>query len=245
MSKPTAVIEDKPQNTVIVNQPPKPGYEAAMPLLVSSFWVVVLLVAASIYKNKLQPKLEEVKRSLALPLKTEQRIYAVLGQILNEANADRVVLYQLHNGQEYYSGYSYSKVTATHESLREGISSVVETVKETPTSLFAEELTVLKDSWRAKTKLLITPGTLENNTCKQRLLKWGTEAYYAYQLVDNDKEIGILQIQYCHSDKITQLEENIGELVGVVNSLIVPEQRDVERVKLFFGIFDAIRGQRG
>jgi hypothetical protein len=232
----------EPTSTVVV-QTPQPGLHTLVPVVLNSLWIIGFIVAVSLYRTKLQPKLEEVKRSLALPLKTEQRIYAVLGQILNEANADRVVLYQLHNGQEYYSGYSYSKVTATHESLREGISSIVDRVKETPTSLFAEELTVLKESWKQNHKLLVTPGTLENSTSKQRLLRDGTEAYYGYQLVDANKEIGILQIQYCHLNKITQLEDNIGELVGVVNSLIVPEQRDVERVKLFFGIFDALKNR--
>lgn len=239
----TKTTETKdPNNTVIVNSP-KSGYETLIPVANSVVLAVVAIILTNLYRTKLQPKLEEVKRSLALPLKTEQRIIAVLGQILNESNADRVVVYQLHNGQEYYSGYSYSKVTITHESLNEGISSIVERVKETPTSLFAEELTLLKTSSKPEVPLLITPGSLENSSSKQRLLRDGTAGYYGYYLVDDKKEIGILQIQYCHSDRITQPNKDVLDLVGVINSLIVPEQRDVERVNLFFGIFDVFKGK--
>lgn len=56
-----------------------------------------------------------VKSPIIDEIDIDDKIYKKLWQALARFNADRVMVYQYHNGEQYFSGRHIKKYTATHE----------------------------------------------------------------------------------------------------------------------------------
>jgi len=63
--------------------------------------------AAAVVEAAKSPIIEEID--------VDDRIYKKLWQALARYNADRVMVYQYHNGEQYFSGRHIKKFTVTHE----------------------------------------------------------------------------------------------------------------------------------
>lgn len=193
-----------------------------------SLGIIGLLVLAWVSKNILQPKLSAAKRVLALPVETERHINGLLGRILATSAASRVLVAQFHNGQSYYSGYSYSKLTITHEVVDAGVASIAFNMKEIPLSLYAEDLALVKQSTN-KYVFITSDSFVSNRTSsvsRQRMLRMGVEGYYCFLLqgiVDKeDREIGAVFLQYGDLDRVRNISNEIEELIATVESYLVP-----------------------
>lgn len=57
-------------------------------------------------------------------LNNNQHIRDILLEMRLEFDADRVLLYQFHNGDQYASGASYKKASITHQAIKRGIAPV-------------------------------------------------------------------------------------------------------------------------
>lgn len=205
--------------------------------------VTVLLVFAWVMRNVLQPKIESARRSLALPVEIERTINTILGRILAETEASRVLVAQFHNGQNYYGGYSYSKLTVTHEAISPGVGALSFNLKEIPLSLYAEDLEIVKQS---PTKYaFITPESFTNprssGVSKQRMLRMGIDGYYCFLLRGNvnkeDCDIGAVFLQYNSLERVHTINARIEELVATIESYIVPS---IESRSLSVRVFDAL-----
>jgi len=72
--------------------------------------------------NKYDAKRKE-KNILHEHSKRNQNVYTALEYTMEEFGADRVYVYEFHNGDIYYSGGSQQKFSCTYEEVKEGISS--------------------------------------------------------------------------------------------------------------------------
>jgi hypothetical protein len=82
---------------------------------------------ASIATVIIRAKMDRAQRPCKLQKHTVQNedVYKALEFMLSNLNADRVVVYEFHNGDVYYSGSSQQKFSNTYEVLAEGISSEI------------------------------------------------------------------------------------------------------------------------
>lgn len=208
-----------------------------------SLGIIALLVLAWVSKNILQPKLSAAKRSLALPVETERTINTLLGRILAESMASRVLLAQFHNGQNYYGGYSYSKLTVTHEALSVGTAALAFNIKEVPLSLYAEDIALINQNLLLKQTryAFITPDSFKTPVCKQRMLRMGVEGYYCFILrgiVDKEEvDVGAIFLHYTTLDKVRAINKALEELILTVESYIVPNN---ESTNIWVKMYESI-----
>jgi hypothetical protein len=255
----TNIIKQDKSGASVITVPPNSQDDAPIKdkLIVvggQTLGLVSLLVLGWVSKNILQPKLSAAKRSLALPVETEHHINSLLGRILAESCASRVLIAQFHNGQNYYGGYSYSKLTITHETVDNGVATVAFNLREIPLSLYAEDLALVKkkayDNEEFQELLptnyvFITPNSFgdskNSSTSKQRMLRMGVEGYYCFLLRGNvdkeERDIGAVFVQYNSLDKVRSINRKIEELVATIESHLVPH---IESTNIFIKVLDKL-----
>ena len=87
----------------------------------------VIAALASVFGILVKAKIDKSHKSCKLTKHTIQNedVYKALEYTLKELEADRVVVYEFHNGDVYYSGSSQQKFSNTYEVLSEGVSSEI------------------------------------------------------------------------------------------------------------------------
>lgn len=87
-----------------------------------------------------------LKETLPRQAQTDLRIIKKLEEVKELLNADRVQVYDFHNGTHYANGRSAVKITCTYESCRYGIKSYQNTLSAIPISCLPNFIsTLLKD----------------------------------------------------------------------------------------------------
>jgi len=210
-----------------------------------SLGVLTLLILVWVHKYILQPRLASVKRTLSLPLEVDRSINQMLGNLLEKSNASRVMVAQFHNGQKYYSGYSYEKLTMTHEAVENGVSAFALTLRDIPLSFYSEEILLAKKNKEYNKITFITPDTLVNSTSKQRMLRNGVEGYYCFMLqteIDGEvRDIGVIFIQYLDLHCVREITSDMSNLIATIESYLSPNESENNVSKLFgelFGVFN-------
>ena len=66
-----------------------------------------------------------------------KNIYKILNNLRSETNADRVYIYQFHNGGKYFSGMPRQRMSCTYEIVSEGVSSECEEIKDLKCSIYS------------------------------------------------------------------------------------------------------------
>ena len=62
------------------------------------------------------------KMSVVSDILVSEKIYLILKRLIDDTGADRISIFQFHNGNYFYTGNSIEKMTNTHEVALQGIS---------------------------------------------------------------------------------------------------------------------------
>ena len=111
------------------------------------------------------------------------RIHEVLTELRVKTDSARTQVVQFHNGGHFLDGISMTKMSLTHESLENGVSSEMDTKKELMLSLCVEGLRLLLED---DPKVYIT-AELDDSWCKQ-LLQHGNVVAFAFLPLRNKKK---------------------------------------------------------
>ena len=163
----------------------------ALTALISAFTGVLLSV------TKLKKQVEEtipskVRRQSGIDTEIIRR----MEQVKELLNADRVQLYDFHNGEHYANGRSALKTSCTYEVLRQGITSHQMKLQSIPLSCIPKFIKTLLDKNQLEVKDIedlkeIMPATYS--------LKKTQDIKSFYDIILNNKQgepIGFIAIQY-------------------------------------------------
>ena len=180
--------------------------EVGMVLAAVAAGIFTIVVPILLKKNKNEGDESEI---LGYPKNLNWDVHSRLHEILTElrvrTDAARCQLVQFHNTGYFLDGISMKKMSLTHESLENGVSSEMSVKKDLLLSLCIEGLRLLLEDDH---KIHIT-STLEDSWCKQ-LLQSSNVVAFSFLPVRKSKEIvGYIMVQWCSWNKADTADEHV------------------------------------
>ena len=156
------------------------------------------------FKIKLDKVMDEKKSDIPKKIGKQSEMDCL---IMKEAeklkeflNADRVQVYEFHNGTHYANGRSALKTTCTYETCRYGISSCLNILSGIPLSIIPNFIKTLLDRGELLVKDLedIKPTMPSTYALKNTM---GIKSFYDV-VIRNDvgEPVGFVAVQFCSSD---------------------------------------------
>lgn len=163
----------------------------ALTALISAFTGVLLAF------TKLKKQVEEtipskIKRQSGIDTEIIRR----MEQVKELLNADRVQLYDFHNGEHYANGRSALKTSCTYEVLRQGITSHQMKLQSIPLSCIPKFIKTLLDKNQIEVKDI---EDIKDTMPATHSLKKAQDIKSFYDIILNNKQgepIGFIAIQY-------------------------------------------------
>lgn len=130
-------------------------------------------------------------------------INETLTELRVKSDCARTQIVQFHNGGQFLDGISMKKMSLTHESLRNGVSTEMSVKKDLLLSMCVDGLTLLtKDT----PNLYITE-TLDDSWCKQLLQNSNVISFSFLPLRKHNDIIGYIMCQWCSLAKVDEIDE--------------------------------------
>ena len=92
-------------------------------VIASSLIVAFATISSILLKEYFQNKRKKTNCSIQDFTQKSQNIQKALDFLMNRIKADRIYVYEFHNGDHFYSGSGQQKFSCTYESLGPGVSS--------------------------------------------------------------------------------------------------------------------------
>lgn len=146
------------------------------------------------------------KRTIKDSIEIGNKVDKVLDKLLEETNADRVFVFQFHNGSYFYTGNSIDKMTNTHERCSPGISYEQLKYREVGTAPFRFFLEkVVKENVYSCPDI----SSISHYNTKLMMLDRGTKSFIIRVMNDAFKRpVGFIGIDFVKSNKdITKVDE--------------------------------------
>ena len=174
----------------------------------------------------------DIKRQSEVDMKIIKR----LEEAKECLNADRVQIYDFHNGVHYANGRSAIKITCTYEACRYGIKSYQNHLSGLPISCLPNFISTLLNDGKFECKDI---KELENEYPATYSFKKNMDIKSFYDVVFHNEDgdvVGFIAIQLCNNEFNINQEE-IQRLVGYVEaelSILIEEQNrqeDISKIK--------------
>ena len=156
------------------------------------------------FKTKLDKVMDEKKSDVPKKIGKQSEIDCLImkeAENLKELlNADRVQVYEFHNGTHYANGRSALKTTCTYETCRYGISSCLNILSGIPLSIIPSFIKTLLDRGELLVKDLedIKPTMPSTYALKNTM---GIKSFYDVVIRNEVGEpVGFVAVQFCSSD---------------------------------------------
>lgn len=179
--------------------------------------------------NELQNKKESnVKDTLVRQSQTDLRIIKKLEEVKEVLNADRVQVYDFHNGIHYANGRSAVKLTCTYESCRFGIKSHQNSLSGVPISCLPNFVSHLLENGEFKCKDI---EELKDQFPATYSFKKNMEIKAFYDIVFHNSEgdiVGFIAIQFCNN-KYNIDEETVQKLVWYIESELTDLMNNINK----------------
>jgi len=131
------------------------------------------------------------------------RINETLTELRVKSDCARVQLVQFHNTGEFLDGISMKKLSLTHESLRNGVSTEMSIKKDLLLSMCVDGLTLLTKDIPS---LYITE-QLDDSWCKQLLQNSNVISFSFLPLRKYNQIVGYVMCQWCSLSKVDAIDE--------------------------------------
>lgn len=166
--------------------------------IITAFATLGATVLSLWLRQKHEHRLKE-KNILKEHSKRNQNVYAALKYTMGKSNADRVYVYEFHNGDVYYSGGSQQKFSCSYEEVKEGISSEAQNSQNFRVSNFHHFIDRLINE---EGFCCDTVDAIEDVTFKHLLQDRGVKSFYAVPIKTlSGKIIGLLGIDYVKKER--------------------------------------------
>lgn len=167
----------------------------------------------SVYMQQYYKKQEKLEYQNSLldtkkePIQNFDKLNSLLKSILDYYDCDRVVLYEIKSGYAFYnSDKTIQKISATHEVVSEGSSSVLERYQNIPINIFSDFISSVTSDKKA---MLVPDVSKEKRLAVKVILSTtGTLSEYSVGVwTSDDKLIGTLSIDFIRSKKVLFIDQ--------------------------------------
>ena len=176
-------------------------------MVAAALLVGVAFVWMSVRKQLKTTLLKSNSKFLKMPdtcrWASHTRIHETLTELRVKCDGARTQIVQFHNGGHFLDGISMTKMTLTHESLRNGISSEFHIKKDLLLSMCVDGLTLLT---KDLSTLHITE-ELGDSWCKQLLQNSNVISFTFLPLRKHNQVIGYVMCQWCSLSKVDGIDE--------------------------------------
>ena len=189
------------------------------------------IICYFVVKKKISDYLQEIKDNLNVgskipkQAKSDMEIIKRMEQVKEILNADRVQVFEFHNGEHYANGRSALKFSCTYEVYRAGVTSVQTKLSSIPISCVPHFVTTLLDGEFVKIKDLETikdamPATYE--------IKKSIDISSFQDLIIRNGEnepVGFIEVQWCKGSKMKTDDRELYRLATYVEERILSEMK--------------------
>lgn len=148
------------------------------------------------------------------------KIQILMYHMLRSYNADRVSIYEFHNGGHNLQGIEFKKTSGTYEAVELEIKPIIKEMQNLPISInpLWSKLLATKESIKVK-----SVSDLEDVFLKSYLDAQSIKAYYSMLLVDyGDSPIGFISLEfYSHERNLNDKEYNDFENTSIKISTLI------------------------
>lgn len=128
-------------------------------------------------------------------VREDNEIITRIDDMIDEVEADRISVFQFHNGGEYYSGKGMQKLSCTYESVKPGVSRTQLDMQNVPVSACYATLEKLMED--REFHCIDVEADYPASACKHLLLESGVKSTYQYAIFNLDgKAIGLLRADF-------------------------------------------------
>lgn len=166
-------------------------------------------------------------------VKVSEKINEALEQILIEANADRVTLYQYHNGSQNLAGIPFAKISSTNEVCNLGIHSLQEETQNIPSGMMVWWIKSVHDH---PLKIPCIDCIQEEDRGVYEIYKArGCKSVYSFEITSvKGMPVGYVTIEYLkepkdlHEDKLETIKDTVTKLGGCITCLLKEMYFDIK-----------------
>lgn len=156
----------------------------------------ITAIAVIWYRNYLHKKNKDMEVcKVQKNITQDKEIIDTLEELRIRHSADRLTVFQFHNGGDYYTGKSIQKISMSYEVVGKGIQRIIEGAQNIPVSACNASLKPLLDNWC--TSYYDINNDFPESLCKMHQLNAGNKSTYQWGLFDLDRNvIGIMTLDY-------------------------------------------------
>ena len=182
-------------------------------------------VCFKVFKTKIDEFLKTWQGSVSSKVpkqsQTDIKILKRMEEVKELLNADRVHIYEFHNGEHYANGRSALKISCTYEVCKAGVSSVQRECMSIPISCISSYIASILDNPIVEIK------DIEN--CKEKMpatynLKFsqGIRAFENVVILNKSKEpVGFIEIQWFDKKNFAKNEHELLRLAAFIEENIL------------------------
>jgi hypothetical protein len=160
--------------------------------------VVVALIGAGYFKRYNDTKKESYSKSkLMEQIRRDEIVHIAIRDLRRKYNADRIYIWQFHNGGNFYTTYPMQKTSITYERCSDGLERKSEKYQNMLISNFTGYIKQVIDIEMFYLDIKDMEDLLVRSMCQQ----YGTQSHVAVPIFDDKQHlIGILSLDWVFSE---------------------------------------------
>lgn len=189
-----------------------------------------IIVCYFVVKKKIADYFKDIKKNLSVSskipgqAKSDMDIIKRMEQVKEVLNADRVMVFEFHNGEHYANGRSALKFSCTYEVYRVGTTSVQTKLSSIPISCVPHFVTNLLDNEFIKIKDL---ETIKDDMPASYNIKKDIGVVSFQDLIIRNTEnepVGFIEVEWCGKHKMITDDRELYRLATYVEEQILKEK---------------------
>ncbi len=167
-------------------------------LITSLTSIVVALVGAGFFRRMSDKKVKSKSReSLMQQIKNDEIVHLSIREIRRRYNADRVYIWQFHNGGSFYTNAPMQKVSVTYERNSDGLERKAEKNQNHLVSHFTSFIKTVLDNRMFYSDV----NNMEDLGLRSLSLSQGIKSHTSVPIFDRDKNlVAILSLEWVFSE---------------------------------------------
>ena len=187
----------------------------------------IVIQVTKFYLNLLRdPKLDRRSSEIINVLKLEEKISTKLESIKNRINADRVYIFEFHNGGHTYTGKGIQKLSETYEVTNKGVSVESVNTQNLPTSLFSSLLLSISREGHFYIKD-VKMNDSQAPTFREFISNRGVKSFVGFAIKNIENNLvgilgvdGVLSKLTLTDNDIVELKQDASILAGYLESIL-------------------------
>jgi hypothetical protein len=189
--------------------------------------IVIALIGAGYFRRMSEKKLKaKSKENLMEQIKKDEIVHLAIREIRRRYNADRVYIWQFHNGGNFYTNAPMQKISITYERNSDGLERKAEKNQNILVSNFTTYVKDVIDMLMFYTDI----NMIEDIGLRAVMHSQGTKSHVAVPIYDRDKNlVGIFSVDWVFSTIPEECLNNDGEFTELFKQEIDKETDTLEK----------------